>query len=66
MSAAILFISTLLLALAANPAELTWTEAELAMANTAENVSYLTTEEKRTIMLVNLARLDGKKYLLIG
>ena len=46
------------------PTELTWTEAELAMANTAENVSYLTIEEKRTIMLVNLARLDGKKYLL--
>lgn len=33
------------------------------MANTAEKANYLTDEEKKTIMLVNLARLDGKKYL---
>ena len=64
MSAAILIISILLVVPVATPTEPTWTEAELAMANTAENVTYLTTEEKRTIMLVNLARLDGKKYLL--
>ena len=47
----------------ATPDEPVWSEAELARANTAINVSYLTAEEKKTIMLVNLARLDGKKYL---
>ena len=41
----------------------TWSDAELRQANTAINASYLTTEEKKIIMLVNLARLDGKKYL---
>ena len=40
-----------------------WSSAELAKANTAKDVSYFTEEEKKTIMLVNLARLDGKKYL---
>ena len=45
------------------PAAPTWSDAELAKANTAKNVSYLTAEEKKTIMLVNLARLDGSKYL---
>ena len=45
------------------PAAPTWSAAELAKANTAKNASYLTAEEKKTIMLVNLARMDGKKYL---
>ena len=45
------------------PAAPTWTAAELARANTAKNASYLSAEEKKTIMLVNLARMDGKKYL---
>ena len=40
-----------------------WTAAELTMANTAAEVDYMTDEEKKTIMLVNLARLDGKRYL---
>ena len=40
-----------------------WTEAELEKANTAKDVKYLTEEEKKTIMLVNLARMDGKRYL---
>ena len=40
-----------------------WSAEELAMANTAKNADYLTDEEKKTIMLVNLARLNGKKYL---
>jgi uncharacterized protein YkwD len=40
-----------------------WTAAELARANTAKDVGYFTKEEKKTIMLVNLARIDGKKYL---
>lgn len=44
------------------PAEV-WSKDELAKANTAADVSYLTDEEKKTIMLVNLARLDGKRYL---
>ncbi|MEN8249477.1 MAG: CAP domain-containing protein [Bacteroidota bacterium] len=41
----------------------TWTQEELDKANTAKDISYLTDEEKKTIMLVNLARLDGKKFL---
>lgn len=40
-----------------------WTKAELEKANTAKNEAYLTGEEKKVIMLVNLARMDGKKYL---
>lgn len=40
-----------------------WTQEELEKANTAKDVKYLTEEEKKTIMLVNLARMDGKKYL---
>ena len=40
-----------------------WTQDELAKANTAVDADYLTEEEKKTIMLVNLARLDGKRYL---
>ena len=41
----------------------TWSEAELARANTAKNSDNLSSEEKKTILLVNLARMDGKKYL---
>lgn len=62
MSAVIFVISILFLA-PANPIVPLWTEAELAMANTAKDANYLTDEEKKTIMLVNLARIDGKKYL---
>ena len=40
-----------------------WTAEELAKANTAAGADYLSDEEKKTIMLVNLARLDGKRYL---
>lgn len=40
-----------------------WTTEELEMANTAKSVSNLSDEEKKTIMLVNLARLDGRRYL---
>jgi len=46
------------------PTEPVWSEAEIAKANTAATANYLTTEEKKTILLVNLARMDGKKYLL--
>lgn len=46
-----------------SPRESIWTKEELAMANTAANIDYLTEPEKKTIMLVNLARLDGTRYL---
>ena len=42
--------------------EKVWTDAEMKSANTAANVSYLTAEEKKVIMYVNLARLYPKKY----
>ena len=47
----------------ATPAQPVWSEAELAMANTAGDIDYLTAEEKKVIMLINLARLDGTRYL---
>jgi uncharacterized protein YkwD len=56
----LLILSFLLLS---TPAPPTWSDAELARANTAKNAGYLTAEEKKTIMLINLARMDGKKYL---
>ena len=56
----LLLLSYLLIAVPSAP---TWTDAELAKANTAKNASYLNAEERKTIMLVNLARMDGKKYL---
>ena len=40
-----------------------WTDAELAAANTAVNVSYLDTIEKEAIKYLNLARLYPQKYL---
>ena len=46
-----------------SPVDPTWSDAELERANTAKDVGYLSVEEKKTIMLVNLARIDGKKYL---
>lgn len=42
--------------------EKVWTDEEMKSANTAANVSYLTAEEKKVIMYVNLARLYPKKY----
>ena len=57
----ILFLLSYLLI--GNPVAPSWSEAEFARANTAKNVGYLTSEEKKIIMLVNLARIDGKKYL---
>lgn len=39
-----------------------YTEEELAMANTAVDVDYLTEEEKKVIFLCNLARLDGERF----
>ncbi len=39
-----------------------YTDEELAMANTAVDVDYLTEEEKKVIFLCNLARLDGERF----
>ncbi|MBR2260748.1 MAG: CAP domain-containing protein [Paludibacteraceae bacterium] len=39
-----------------------YTDEELAMANTAADVDYLTEEEKKVIFLCNLARLDGERF----
>lgn len=42
-----------------------WTAQEIAKANTAKNVSYLSQDEKEVILYTNLARLNGKKFLEI-
>ncbi len=39
-----------------------WTNAELEKANTAARVDYMSSDEKRVLMLINLARLDGKRF----
>ncbi|MES2733196.1 MAG: CAP domain-containing protein [Bacteroidota bacterium] len=39
-----------------------FTEAQLAEANTAKAVSYLSEEEKQVVFLTNLARLDGALF----
>jgi uncharacterized protein YkwD len=39
-----------------------WTEAEYQRANTAANVSYLSSEEKNIVLYMNLARIDGEKF----
>ncbi len=48
---------------ARQPPQPVWSAAELARANTASDAAYLTAAEKKVILLVNLARLDGRKYL---
>jgi uncharacterized protein YkwD len=40
----------------------TWTREELAMANTAKDVDYLSDEEKKIIFYMNLARMDGTRF----
>ena len=47
---------------AQDPLYPSWTASETAAANTAAGAGYLTEEEKRVIYLMNLARLDGKKF----
>ena len=47
---------------AQDPLYPSWTVSEVATANTAANAGFLTDEEKRVIYLMNLARLDGKKF----
>ncbi len=39
-----------------------FTKDEIRLANTAANISYLTEEEKKVILYINLARLDGKRF----
>lgn len=58
-----LVILLFLLATSSQTPESYWTKEELALANTAADEVYLTEEEKKVIMLVNLARMDGKRYL---
>ena len=41
---------------------LSWTSEELALANSAKNVDYLSTEEKNIIFYMNLARMDGTRF----
>ncbi len=43
-------------------ATLGWSAQQIAKANTAQNVDYLTEEEKDVIFLTNLARLDGALF----
>lgn len=40
-----------------------WSESEINVANTAKYVNYLTEYEKEVIKLINLARLNGRKFL---
>lgn len=40
----------------------TWTKEQLAKANTAQKITYLTTVEKEAIMYINLARLFPKEF----
>lgn len=42
--------------------KLSWSSEELALANTAKNVDYLSTEEKNIIFYMNLARMDGTRF----
>jgi len=40
-----------------------WKKETLAAARTGDSVKYLTDEEKKVLLLVNLARLDGKSFI---
>lgn len=40
-----------------------WSFSELEKANTVSGVDYLTTEEQQVIVLCNLARLNGEKFI---
>ena len=39
-----------------------WTSQQIQAANTADDISFLTKEEKETILYINLARLYPKKF----
>ena len=40
-----------------------WSSSDLEKANTVSGVDYLSTEEQQVIVLCNLARLDGEKFV---
>src|SRR6185436_20785772 len=40
-----------------------WKKEILATANTGVNVTYLTDEEKKVLLLTNLARMDGVAFI---
>ena len=40
-----------------------WSIEEIKCANTANNVGYLSAEEQKVILICNLARLDGEKFM---
>jgi uncharacterized protein YkwD len=40
-----------------------WHKDTVAKANTAASVTYLTPEEKKVLLLMNLARMDGKGFV---
>jgi uncharacterized protein YkwD len=44
------------------PARAGWTTEELASANTAKYIDYLSSEEKNIIFYMNLARMDGTRF----
>ena len=54
-----IFVSVSLFAQSSLPE---WTPQQLAMANTAKEANYLSEEEKKVVMLSNLARLDGALF----
>lgn len=39
-----------------------WDKAVIEKANTAKSISYYTEEEKKVVLLINLARLDGELF----
>lgn len=45
-----------------NSVSLSWSASEIAKANTAMDVDYLSCKEKEVILLLNLARLNGDKF----
>ncbi|WP_231490084.1 CAP domain-containing protein [Pedobacter sp. Leaf170] len=57
------FISGIFLFLYANAAiAQRWTDAEFKKANTGVYADYLTSEEKNTLLYMNLIRIDGEKF----
>lgn len=47
---------------AAQSSSMRWSEDELDRADTARDVTYLNSEEKKLIFYMNLARIDGEKF----
>lgn len=56
------FIISFLIVLHSSFSQTLFTSEEMRMANTADTISYLTSEEKLVIQYMNLARLDGIKF----